>query len=574
MPTRSLSLFLLLALGSVLSAQQNILVVVADDIGVDMFDFYQTGAETPITPNIDNLINAGTVFTNVWSNPFCSPTRVTLQTGRYGLHTGIGYLIEGNDSTYPMQVEEITLPEMLDAGTGGLYTHAAIGKWHMGRGDSVGGNLAPNMAGYQHFAGTMTNISDYYSWEKVVNGVVSTSTTYATSDSIDEALNWLSTVTQPWFLYLSFNAPHVPYHAPPAHLHQEDLSMAGPPETDKRPYYKAMVEAMDSELGRLFAGIGSAMANTNVIFVGDNGSPGGVTIPPFDNTHGKGTLFDGGINVPLIISGPAVVDGGISNGLANTTDLYATVAELAGVDLASVIPAETTLDSVSLVPYLLDNQAASIREFIYSENFVPNGPTNGFPVPVPPGPLVCQTDVGFGGPAGGATLSVCGDPLADNASADLLVTGAMPLAPAWIFASLSFNPTPFGDGMLVPFPPLLSSALTMNANGEFFYPDIVGGSLFGRISLYVQLIIVDSSKPGGFDFTNTVEIDFLPRNSKAIRNRRFKVISSVNGGPDFFFDLRMDPYEQNNLLEGTPSNFEQANYDDLKAILATLLATP
>ena len=74
------------------AAGRNILMIIADDLGVDMLSMYGRGADIPPTPNIDALKAKGVMFRNAWSNPFCSPTRATIQTGQYSLRTGVGYV--------------------------------------------------------------------------------------------------------------------------------------------------------------------------------------------------------------------------------------------------------------------------------------------------------------------------------------------------------------------------------------------------------------------------------------------------------------------------------------------------
>ncbi|MDE0739430.1 MAG: sulfatase-like hydrolase/transferase, partial [Planctomycetota bacterium] len=142
-----------------------------------------------------------------------------------------------------------------------------------------------------------------------------------------------------------------------------------------REYFGAMIEAMDSEIGRLWTAIGpEMMANTEVIYLGDNGT--GRTNAPAGNSSrsGKGSLYEGGIHVPLVIAGPSVVDGGREvEGLVDLTDIYATVIELAGGDMDSTVPAGVEVDSVSLVPYLVEPQAEDLRPWAFTQLFGDGG---------------------------------------------------------------------------------------------------------------------------------------------------------------------------------------------------------
>ena len=147
----------------------------------------------------------------------------------------------------------------------------AFGKWHLGN-DLVGGLYAPNWAGFDHFDGAMRNLSDretegFFGWWNVVNGQLSYNTQYATSANVDALLDWTSTQTQPWFAYLAFNAPHSPWQAPPDNLHSEDLPHDLPTHGENaRPYYKAMIEAMDHEIGRLIRNLPAHMRDNLTIF--------------------------------------------------------------------------------------------------------------------------------------------------------------------------------------------------------------------------------------------------------------------------------------------------------------------
>lgn len=384
---------------------KNILVIVADDLGVDMLKVYGEGFEKacdvngnecttdddcddagevcqenlPPTPNIDALRANGILFRNAWANPTCSPMRATVQTGRYGLRTTVGFA--GN----PLPLEEIIIPEVLTQQPGVIprYAHAAIGKWHLGGG--------PNDHGYSHFAGTQQNIGDYFEWQRIVNGVADDlmEMEYATTVNVDDALGWIGQQTKPWFMWLAFNAPHTPIQAPPGGLHSyHGMIRPALPVPDEEgthpicedPYrrlcYEAMIEALDTEVGRLLGSLleEGVLNNTLIIFVGDNGTWGEVTVPPFDPTHAKFKLYEGGINVPLIISGAGVTNPGReSSALVNTTDLFATILETAGIDVANALPEGLLLDSVSLVPIINDPPSDSLRAFVFSDQFRQRG---------------------------------------------------------------------------------------------------------------------------------------------------------------------------------------------------------
>ncbi len=363
-----------------LSAQEpNVLVFLADDLGVEQLELYGLGSDYPNTPTIDALAAGGTVFRRAWSYAVCTPTRATLQSGRHGFRTGVGQLLQFVGPGLP--ADEFILPEMLDAGAaagGASYAHGLFGKWHLGNA-SNGGEQSVNLAGWDHFEGTNhTGFLSYYEWEKNTNGTSAPNSNYITSETADDTLNWIGQQTSPWVAFVSFHAPHAPYHAPPAHLHSVDFGHSGTPQETPRPYFLAMIEAMDTEMARVLAGIGDEIDNTVVIFLADNGTQDVVTIPPYSPAKVKSTLYEGGIHVPLIVNGPGVAAGGSSDALVSTVDLFATVADLAGVDLSAVQPSDHELDSVSLMPYLAQPSSPSQRSHLYAEGFVPNGPGSPF----------------------------------------------------------------------------------------------------------------------------------------------------------------------------------------------------
>lgn len=353
----------------------NILLVVADDVGVDQLAAYGEGQDVPWTPTIDALASEGVLFRHAYATPYCSPTRASILTGRHPFRHGIGtYIVTNDASAFALSPQEVTLPELLLEAPIPFAT-AAIGKWHLGS-DQVGGPVAPNLAGFPHFAGSLGNITapeTYYAWPKVVNGTEGTSTSYATTDAVDAALAWIGQAQEPWLCYVAFHAVHTPLHEPPPGTYVVDLSTAHP-HLNPRPYYVAAAEAMDLELGRLLASLGPELDRTNVIFLGDNGSPADMVVAPIPKEQCKGTTTEGGIGVPLIVRGPAVAAPGAEvEALVQSTDLFATVAELAGVDLASALPVGHAHDSISLVPYLADPAMAPLRATAFAELFEPNG---------------------------------------------------------------------------------------------------------------------------------------------------------------------------------------------------------
>ncbi|MCC2097733.1 MAG: sulfatase-like hydrolase/transferase, partial [Hyphomicrobiales bacterium] len=347
----------------------NILLIIADDMGVDASPCYGVGAAKPDMPVLKRMCAEGIVFENAYANPVCSSTRATLLTGRYSFRTGVGTVTRPGIAP-GLKLSERTIFQFLDAATSKAYTHAVIGKWHLSD-ENNGGALHPQKAGAGYYAGVLQGaLRDYYNWPRTHNGKTSQVSAYITSSLTRESLEWINSQRKPWFLWLAHVAPHLPLHLPPNNLHGRFELNGKAPDIRARPreYYFAALEALDREIGRLLAGMPKAIRdNTLVIFLGDNGSPPQVA-QSYRRNRTKGTVFEGGTHVPLIVWGRGVLRRGAhEKALVNTTDLFATIAELAGADLKKQkMPA----DSVSFAP-LLSRALPSRRSFAYVELFGP-----------------------------------------------------------------------------------------------------------------------------------------------------------------------------------------------------------
>ena len=335
--------------------KNNVLLIIADDLGLDATVGYNIGNQKPTMPTLQKLINSGIKFNNVWSNPVCTPTRGTILSGKYGYRTSV---LKVDDV---LSTSEISIFKHLKNNTD--YNSAFIGKWHLSGKPSDRNH--PNNMGIDYYAGILGGgVPDYFNWTLSKNGQNSNVNQYITSVFTDEAINWISSQNSPWFLCLSYNAPHTPFHLAPINLHSQgalpddNVSI----EQNPLPYYFSMIEAMDTEIGRLLESIGSDVANeTTIIFIGDNGTPNEVT-QQYNPRRVKGTLYKGGINVPMVVSGNNVTRlNDEDNSLINTTDLYSTIAELCGIENSDVH------DSQSFVDLLNSNSSSNTREYIYSE---------------------------------------------------------------------------------------------------------------------------------------------------------------------------------------------------------------
>ena len=378
-------LFLLVFSHSNFAQQHNVIFVIADDIGADYCGFYSNYTlynpilDTIAMPNVRRLLSRGVRFKNAWSNPVCSPTRAGMMTGRYSFRTGVGNAI-GGGTTSVLNTNEISIPQLLNVYSPNGISKALIGKWHLQL-PSVANYSNPNIMGFNHYEGSLSGgINDYFDWQKITNGVASTNTNYATTEVVNNSISWISAqpTTKPFFLWMAFNAPHSPFHLPPAGMYS-DTTLSGTAadiSANPKKYYKAMVQAMDRELGRLFDYLQSSgkWANTDIVFIGDNGDD-----PAINQGSGsaKGSVYQKGVSVPFIISGPTVVNPNrSSDALVNTVDLFATALELFGYsNWQSQIPSNRPVDSKSLMPILL-NTATAVRPWVFTEVFK-DTPTSG-----------------------------------------------------------------------------------------------------------------------------------------------------------------------------------------------------
>ncbi|MCM2678508.1 sulfatase-like hydrolase/transferase [Echinimonas agarilytica] len=337
------------------SAQPNIIFILSDDQGIDASAQYSYSVDVPNTPILNGLANDGLVFDNAWVTPACSTTRAALLTGQYGIHSGVSS-VPGNLATSSETVQ--TYLKSQDATE--HYQTGFFGKWHLG--NNAGG---PTSFGIDYFAGNMSNIDDYYSWELTLNDEVSISTEYHTRAITNQAIDWIASqnTSSSWFAWVAYSAPHSPFHLPPDDLHSRTLSgSANDISSNSRDYYLAAIEAMDSEIGRLLDSLPEETRNNTVIFfIGDNGTPAQIldTSVLFQG-QSKNSLYEGGVRAPFVVSGAGVTrKGEREERLVNATDMFATIAQIAGLDLDAMHDSES-------FAHLLEGSAVSGRDY----NFV------------------------------------------------------------------------------------------------------------------------------------------------------------------------------------------------------------
>lgn len=379
-----------------LPSDLNVLVIVLDDVGSDKLRLFDDLDAPPYarTPRLNELALGGIRFESFYVNPICSATRALLQTGRYAFRTGMG----SNTESYRLPDSELLLAELLHTGLAPerAYRCGAFGKWHLGAWDPA--HAVTN--GYDHFSGNLVNLQDHFDWQKIEHDAGAPPsppqrlTTWNPSVTRADAVRWINAQDRPFFAWIGFNPPHAPWQVPPLELlsNRTRAELSGYVEGERatrgferRLFYRAMLEAVDTEIGRLLDGIDPwKRARTMVFVVCDNGVAGQLVQPPHDTTHGKPSVYQLGIRVPMIVSGPLVPGpvppgGHVCDELVQGADLWRTIAELTGADpdlafqQTGVLPPYPSVDGASFVPLILDPGAAGPTPWIFSELFGPPG---------------------------------------------------------------------------------------------------------------------------------------------------------------------------------------------------------
>jgi arylsulfatase A-like enzyme len=335
-----------------IAKQPNILLIIADDMGLDATPNYSIDGIKPNMPVLQSLMSNGIKFNNLWSYPLCTPTRASILTGKYGFRTevtNVGHNLSSNEQS---------IQNYLDGMNSG-YSHAVIGKWHLS------GDIShPNAIGIDEYTGVLGGgVQSYWNWNLVENMQSSKSTEYTTTKFTDLAINWIGSQNQPWFLWLAYNAPHTPFHLPPSELYSQVGLASDQSSIDANPlpYYLAMLEAMDTEMGRLINSMSQEERdNTFIVFIGDNGTPNQV-VQTYPNRRAKNSLYQGGVNVPMVISGKNVERKGVEEeALLCTTDLFATIAGIAGSNISEINDSKNFKS-------MFNAPGITVRDYVYSE---------------------------------------------------------------------------------------------------------------------------------------------------------------------------------------------------------------
>jgi arylsulfatase A-like enzyme len=372
---KKLLLMSLMAFVCQIQAQRNTVLIIADDLSPDYFGFYGYTTDTVNVPNIRKLLLKGIRFDHFTSNQVCSSTRTSILTGRYSFRTGVGGVVGGAGGSNQIDTAEISIPKLLKVYNPNI-TKANIGKWHIKQPTPPINLTSPLALGFDWHEGPFIGqLPNYLNWTKYTNGAANTVTNYATTENVNNAVGWIKAQNQqaPFFLWLAFNAPHEPLHLPPTNLHSYSNLSGTPADINNKPksYFKAMIQAMDHEIGRLMDSLSvlNQLDSTDFIFIGDNGNTA-KTAQINELSKAKGTVYEYGVHVPLIISGPSVVNPNrVSKALINSVDLFATIIENFGFkNWQQYIPTNKPVDSKSIMP-IIKNSTDSIRPWAFCELF-------------------------------------------------------------------------------------------------------------------------------------------------------------------------------------------------------------
>jgi len=342
----------------------NVVLILIDDLGWSDLGAY--GNRYHSTPNIDRISQEGMRFTSAYAAaPVCSPTRASLMTGKSPARLGFtGHitailryrhppdaLILPPEDHMRLRLEEVSIAEALKPAG---YVSASIGKWHLGPEGywPLDQGFDVNVGGWTH-GSPPSHFFPYQNAEQEWNASIPTLSggdagEYLTDRMTDEAIAFIeANRDRPFFCYLTHYAVHTPIQAP------EDLvaryAAVSEEERSSDPVYAAMVESVDTGVGRLVATLErlGLAENTLLVVFSDNGGLSEVTSnAPL--RAGKQTLYEGGLRVPLIVRWPGRVrPGSVSDVPVISHDLFPTLVEAAGLE-----PSVPDLDGLSLLPLL------------------------------------------------------------------------------------------------------------------------------------------------------------------------------------------------------------------------------
>ncbi len=356
--------------------QPNILLILTDDLGYNDVGF--NGSKEIKTPNLDQLAANGTSFSQAYvAHPFCGPSRAALMTGRYPHKIGSQFNLPTKGSFVGVPLEEQFISKLLQSNG---YNTGAVGKWHLGEAPE----FHPNARGFDDFYGFTggghnyfpqqfkaqyaeqlkqgnTNIN-HYILPLEHNGKEVDENEYITDALSREASRFVKDAAKhdkPFFLYLAYNAPHVPLEAK-----QSDMDQFPTIKDQKRKTYAGMVYAVDRGVGQIVETLDKTdqLNNTLIVFMSDNGGKLSKGANNYPLKEGKGSVYEGGYRTPMLFHWPdKVASGQRFEHPVLALDLYPTFAALAGAD----VPQQKRLDGKNIWPAFSANKNPHQDELFY-----------------------------------------------------------------------------------------------------------------------------------------------------------------------------------------------------------------
>ena len=346
-----------LATSAVAAEKPNIILIMADDVGIEGLGCY--GGASYKTPHLDKMASEGIRFTHAYSQPLCTPTRIQLMTGKYNHRNWISFGI--------LDPSEQTFGHALSAAG---YATAIIGKWQLqsydppdlpGAEKRRGTGMHPKDTGFDEYALFHAlhteDKGSRYANPTMLEGAAGSAGTVKTYDGRYGEDVWVEKILdffdrnegKPTFVYYPMALPHWPFQPTPG---SEGWNPAQPQETDLR-YSADMIEYMDTAVGNLMTGLSERKLhdNTIVLFYSDNGTHLKVFSKMKDGRTiqgGKATPQQTGIHVPLIAHWPARFAPAVCDDLVDASDFFPTLLDLAGVPL----PTDSVRNGISFAPRL------------------------------------------------------------------------------------------------------------------------------------------------------------------------------------------------------------------------------
>jgi len=331
----------------------NVVLVLVDDMGYGDFGIFNDGLSQ--TPTLDQLASESVCLTQHYAGScVCAPSRAALLTGRYPHRTGAIDTLDGRGLDR-LALRERTMGDLFAAAG---YRTGLVGKWHLGAFDP---RYHPNARGFEEFVGFRGGWQDYYQWRLDYNGTYHKADgRYLTDVFTEEACDFVRRhAAEPFFLHLTYNAPHTPLQAPD----EDFLPFAEDGRFNKGvAYIYAMIKRVDRGIELLLAELErqGIADNTIFLFTSDNGpqfgGKGEMSTTRFNcQWHGaKGSVYEGGIRVPMLIRWPDGLPAGeVREEMVHFVDWLPTLGAAAGVE----VPADIKLDGDNVLPVLRGESA-------------------------------------------------------------------------------------------------------------------------------------------------------------------------------------------------------------------------